>query len=60
MDIEADSPTSIHLVDRPHSRPADRRHGLVVVAGPASGVRRLIDAEEIRVRLESVAERRGA
>jgi len=49
MDIEADSPTSIHLVDRPHSRPADRRHGLVVVAGPASGVRRLIDAEEIRV-----------
>jgi DNA-binding NtrC family response regulator len=49
MDIEADSPTSIHVVDRPQSRPADRRHGLAVVAGPASGVRRLIDAEETRI-----------
>jgi DNA-binding NtrC family response regulator len=49
MDIEADSPTSIHLADRPHGRPADRRHGLAVVAGPASGLRRLIDAEEIRI-----------
>jgi DNA-binding NtrC family response regulator len=49
MDIEADSPTSIHLVGRPGGRPADRMHGLAVVAGPGSGLRRLIDAEEIRV-----------
>jgi DNA-binding NtrC family response regulator len=49
MDIEADSPTSIHLVGRPQSRAADRRHGLAVVAGPASGVRRLIDADELRI-----------
>jgi DNA-binding NtrC family response regulator len=49
MDIEADSPTSIHLVGRPGDRAADRVHGLAVVAGPASGVRRLIDAEEVRI-----------
>src|SRR5215213_8330051 len=49
MDIESDSPTSIHLVGRPSGRTADRMYGLVVVAGPATGSRRLIDAEEIRV-----------
>jgi DNA-binding NtrC family response regulator len=49
MDIETDSPTSIHVVGRPRGRASERAHGLAVVAGPASGLRRLIDADEIRI-----------
>src|SRR6185436_11931647 len=49
MDIESDSPTSIHLVERPGGRAGDRMHGLVVVSGPGTGLRRLIDGEELRV-----------
>jgi transcriptional regulator with GAF, ATPase, and Fis domain len=47
LDIESDSPTSAY-VGRPHGR-ANKVHGLTVVAGPASGARRLIDEEEIRI-----------
>ena len=47
MDIESDSPTRAY-VGRPHGR-TNRVHGLAVVAGPASGARRLIDEEEIRI-----------
>ena len=47
MDIESDSPTRAY-VGRPHGR-ANKIHGLAVVAGPASGARRLIDEEEIRI-----------
>jgi transcriptional regulator with GAF, ATPase, and Fis domain len=47
LDIESDSPTRAY-VGRPHGR-ANKIHGLAVVAGPASGARRLIDEEEIRI-----------
>jgi DNA-binding NtrC family response regulator len=47
LDIESDSPTRAY-VGRPHAR-ANKIHGLAVVAGPASGARRLIDEEEIRI-----------
>src|SRR5688500_16142074 len=48
MDIESDSPTRAY-VGRPRSKQAQRAHGLAVVSGPATGARRLIDEEEIRV-----------
>ena len=47
MDIESDSPTRA-FVGRPPGR-ANKVHGLAVVSGPASGARRLIDEEEIRI-----------
>ena len=48
MDIESDSPTRAY-VGRPRSRQAAKAHGLAVVSGPATGARRLIDEEEIRI-----------
>jgi DNA-binding NtrC family response regulator len=48
VDIEADHPTRAYLGRRRGRAPGDG-HALVVVSGPATGVRRLIDEEEIRV-----------
>jgi transcriptional regulator with GAF, ATPase, and Fis domain len=49
MDIEADSPTTVHVQGRPRTRSPEVVHGLAVVAGPASGLRRLLDEETIRI-----------
>jgi DNA-binding NtrC family response regulator len=48
LDIESDSPTRAYQ-GRPRGRTGNRVHGLAVVSGPASGARRLIDEEEIRI-----------
>ena len=48
MDIESDSPTRAY-VGRTRTGVVTRAQGLAVVAGPASGAKRLIDEEEIRV-----------
>jgi DNA-binding NtrC family response regulator len=52
VDIEPDSPTRINDT-RPRTSPAMngnlQGHALAVVAGPASGARRLIDEPEIRI-----------
>jgi DNA-binding NtrC family response regulator len=48
VDIESDHPTRAFL-GRRRGRPANDGHALVVVSGPATGLRRLIDEEEIRV-----------
>jgi two-component system response regulator GlrR len=48
VDIEADHPTRAY-VGRSRGRARGDGHAVVVVSGPAAGVRRLIDEEEIRI-----------
>jgi DNA-binding NtrC family response regulator len=48
VDIEADHPTRA-FVGRQRGRGPGEGHALVVVSGPATGLRRLIDEEEIRI-----------
>jgi transcriptional regulator with GAF, ATPase, and Fis domain len=50
VDSESDSPTCVNeRRSRTPPQPPNRVHALAVVAGPASGARRLIDEEEIRI-----------
>jgi DNA-binding NtrC family response regulator len=48
MDIECDSPTRAYLA-RTRTRNSQRAHGITVVAGPAAGLRHLMDGPELRI-----------
>src|SRR5690348_14579629 len=48
VEIDAEHPTRAYL-GRPRGRAPGDGHALLVVAGPALGMRRLVDEEELRI-----------
>jgi DNA-binding NtrC family response regulator len=48
VDIDAEHPTRAYL-SRPRGRASGNGHAIVVIGGPATGLRRLIDEEELRI-----------
>src|SRR3954468_10380275 len=49
MDIECDSPTRAYQAARSRNRSSQRSHGITVVAGPAAGLRHLMDGHELGI-----------
>jgi DNA-binding NtrC family response regulator len=49
VDIECDSPTRAYQAARSRNRSSQRSHGITVVAGPAAGLRHLMDGPELRI-----------